>query len=209
MLRRKFKRRPSPLTPKQLRLLTFIRDFISARGYAPTMQELADEFGVNKVTVFEHIGALQKKGYLRRVRYKARSLRLSDNIAFPDQRATRLPLVGTIAAGRPIEAIEDREVLDLEELFVSPHETFVLRVSGDSMIEDRICDGDLVVVAKRETARDGETVVALLDDGEATLKRLYREKDGIRLQPANPDYQPIKVKNVQIQGVVVGVVRKY
>jgi repressor LexA len=203
------KRRFGLLTPKQLRVLTFIRDYSHARGYAPTMQELADEFGISKVTVFEHIGALQKKGYLKRARHKARSLQLSEDIRFPDERATRLPLVGVIAAGQPIEAIEDREVLDLEELFVSAHETFVLRVRGDSMVDDRICDGDLVVVEKRETARNGETVVALLEEGEATLKRFYREADGIRLQPANPKYKPIKTKNVRIQGVVVGVVRTY
>jgi repressor LexA len=208
MLRKPKKRLPT-LTPKQLRVLTYIRDFSNARGYAPTMQELADEFGVSKVTVFEHIAALQKKGYLKRIRHKARSLRLSEGLTFNDQRPTRLRLAGTIAAGQPIEAIEEREVLDLEELFVSPHETFVLRVRGDSMIEDRICDGDFVVIEKRDTARDGETVVALLEDGEATLKRFYKEAGGVRLQPANPKYAPIRTKDVRIQGVVVGVVRKY
>jgi repressor LexA len=206
---RSMKRRLGSLTPKQLRVLTFIRDFSKARGYAPTMQELANEFGVSKVTVFEHIGALQKKGYLKRVRHRARSLQLSEQISFPDERATRLPLVGVIAAGRPIEAIEEREVLDLEDMFVSAHETFVLRVRGDSMVDDHIRDGDFVVVEKRATARDGETVVALLDNGEATLKRFYREPDGARLQPANPNYRPIKTKNVSVQGVVVGVVRRY
>jgi repressor LexA len=199
----------SSLTPKQLRVLTFIRDFSHARGYAPTMQELADEFGVSKVTVFEHIAALQKKGFLKRSRHKARSLRLSEDIAFPDERATCLPLAGTIAAGRPIEAVEEREVVDLEEMFVSPHGNFVLRVRGDSMIGDHICDGDYVIVERRETARDGETVVALLDDGEATLKRFYRTSNGIRLQPSNPAYEPLIVPDVKVQGVVVGVLRQY
>ena len=203
------KRPLSPLTPKQLRVLTFIRDHIHAHGFAPTMQELGDEFGVSKVTVFEHITALQRKGYLRRSKHKARSLRLSSRIEFPDERPTRLPLVGTIAAGLPIEAIEDREVLDLEEMFVSPHGNFVLRVRGDSMIDDSICDGDYVIAEKRETARDGETVVALIADGEATLKRFYRTSKGIRLEAANPAYEPIITKNVQIQGVVVGVLRRY
>jgi len=203
------RRRPAPLTPKQLRVLTFIRDFSHARGYAPTMQELADEFGVSKVTVFEHIVALQRKGYLKRARHRARSLRLSAGIRFPDERPTRLRLVGTIAAGSPIEAIEQAEVLDLEDMFVSPHGNFVLRVRGDSMIDDQICDGDYVIVEKREVARDGETVVALLDSGEATLKRFYRERDGARLQPANPAYKPIVTKNVRIQGVVVGILRRY
>ncbi|MGD8452402.1 MAG: transcriptional repressor LexA [Phycisphaerae bacterium] len=202
--------RPQPsLTPKQLRVLTFIRDFSRAKGYAPTMQELADEFGVSKVTVFEHIAALHKKGYLKRSRHKARSLQLSDAIHFPDERATLLPLAGTIAAGAPIEAVEQDESLDLEEMFVSPHGNFVLRVRGDSMIEDQICDGDYVIIEKRQTARDGETVVALLDSGEATLKRFYREPHGIRLQPANPAYKPIMTKNVDIQGVVVGILRRY
>ncbi len=206
---RKSKKELTSLTPKQLRVLTFIRDYTNARGYAPTMQEIADEYGVSKVTVFEHIAALQKKGFLKRTRHRARSLRLNANINFPDERPTRLPLVGTIAAGMPIEAIEDREVLDLEELFVSPHENFVLKVRGDSMIDDNICDGDYVVIEKRETACNGETVVALLEDGEATLKRFYRDRRGVRLQPANPAFKPIITKHVQIQGVVVGVVRKY
>ncbi len=196
------------LTPKQLRVLTFIRDYSRTHGYAPTMQELADEFGVSKVTVFEHIEALEKKGYLQRLPYKARSLQLNENIDFPDERPTRLPLAGTIAAGRPIEAIEDNEVLDLEEIFMTSGKNFVLRVRGDSMIEDRICDGDYIVVEQRGTARNGETVVALLDDGEATLKRFYREKNGVRLQPANSAYEPIIAKNVDIQGVVVGVLRR-
>jgi repressor LexA len=144
------------LTPKQLRVLTYIRDFSRSKGYAPTMQELADEFDVSKVTVFEHIAALERKGYLKRSRHKARSLQLNKSIDFPDEGATRLPLAGTIAAGQPIEAIEDRETIDLESMFVSPHGTYVLQVRGDSMIEDNICDGDLVVIEKRETARDGE-----------------------------------------------------
>ncbi len=209
MPRRKSASPQASLTPKQLRVLTFIRDFTRARGYAPTMQELADDFGVSKVTVFEHIVALQRKGYLRRSRHKARSLRLSEDLELPDERPTVLPLAGTIAAGRPIEAIEDREVLNLEDLFVSPHGCFALRVRGDSMIEDNICDGDFVVVEQRNTARDGETVVALLEDGEATLKRFYRTRDGIKLQPANPAYEPLFVKDVQIQGVVVGVIRRF
>ncbi len=203
------KRKPPPLTPKQLRVLTFIRDFTRAYGYAPTMQELGDEFGVSKVTVFEHIAALQKKGYLRRTKHKARSLRLKSDIVFADERATRLPLVGVIAAGLPIEAIEDREVLDLEEMFVSPHGNFVLRVRGDSMIGDNISDGDYVICEKRETAHDGETVVALIDGEEATLKRFFRTSRGIRLEASNPAYEPIISKNVEIQGVVVGVLRSY
>ena len=203
------KKSPPPLTPKQLRVLTFIRDFTHARGYAPTMQELGDEFGVSKVTVFEHVAALQKKGYLKRSKHKARSLRLSSKIDFADERPTRLPLMGRVAAGLPIEAIEDKEVLDLEEMFVSPYGSFVLRVKGDSMIGDNIADGDYVIVEQRNTARNGETVVALIEGEEATLKRFYKTPQGVRLEAANPAYEPIIAKNVEIQGVVTGVLRKY
>lgn len=209
MARRKSpKKLEANLTPKQLRLLTFVRDFRHAKGYSPTMQELADEFEVSKVTVFEHVEALQRKGFLERLPHKARSLQIKEGYEFPDQRPTMLPLAGYIAAGRPIEAIQNDESLDLEDMFASRGRNFVLKVRGDSMIDDQIRDGDFVVVEKRETARNGETVVALLDDGNATLKRFYREKEGVRLQPANPKYQPIITKNVSVQGIVVGVIRR-
>ena len=205
------------LTPKQLKILTRIRDFRLTRGLSPTMQELADELGVSKVTVFEHVEALIRKGALHREPNKARSLELTDEVDLPDERHTRLPLVGTIAAGSPIEAVEDREHLDLEDLFIAPGRggdgagnKFVLRVRGDSMIEDCIRDGDFVICEKRNAARNGETVVALLSTGEATLKRMYKERDGrIRLQPANDRYEPIFVQadDLNIQGVCIGVVR--
>jgi repressor LexA len=134
-------------------------------------------------------------------------LQICPEFEFEHEKPTRLPMIGCIAAGSPIEAIEDSEYLDLEELFASPNNTFVLQVQGDSMIEDHICDGDFVVCQKRNTARNGETVVALLPSGEATLKRFYREKGQIRLQPANADYEPILVKDVQIQGVMLGLIR--
>lgn len=205
------------LTPKQLKVLTRIRDLRLTRGYSPTMQELADELGVSKVTVFEHVEALIKKGALIRQPNKARSLEVSPAIHLPDeQRGTRLPLVGSIAAGSPIEAVESREHLDLEELFAPrgsmAGNSFVLRVRGDSMIDEQIRDGDFVICEKRTQARNGQTVVALLDTGEATLKKLYRERDGkIRLQPANEAYEPLWVEpdELQIQGIVIGVVRTY
>ena len=195
-------------TPRQLEILTFIRDFRAKNGYSPTMQEIGDHLNLTKVTVFEHVGALEKKGLLSRgAKHSARSLRVSPKAEFPQQRRTLLPLVGRIAAGMPIEAVEDRESVDLEELFANTRETFVLRVTGDSMIEDHICDGDYVVCERRSDARNGETVVALVENGEATLKRFFREKGRIRLQPANENYKPIYVNDVQIQGVVVGVLR--
>ena len=204
------------LTPKQLHILSRIRDLRLARGYSPTMQELADELGVSKVTIFEHVEALIKKGALVRQPNKARSLAVDPSVQFPDeQRATRLPLVGTIAAGAPIEAVEDREHVDLEDLFASRGrlgDTFVLRVRGDSMIGEQIRNHDFVICLKQNTARNGQTVVALLDTGEATLKKFFREKNGrVRLQPANEAYEPLFVEpeQIQVQGVVIGVVRTY
>ncbi|MEM6334564.1 MAG: transcriptional repressor LexA [Planctomycetota bacterium] len=206
------------LTPKQLRILTRIRDSRASRGYSPTMQELADELGVSKVTVFEHVEALIKKGALMREANKARSLQVSPDLTLPDEEShTRLPLVGSIAAGSPIEAVESREHLDLAELFTPARggvtdNIFVLKVRGDSMIDDHIADGDFVVCEKRETYRNSQTVVALVDNEEATLKRYYKEPNGrIRLQPANERYEPIWVEphQLQLQGVVIGVIRTF
>ena len=198
------------LTPRQLEILTFIRDSKRRNGYSPTMQEIADLLDISKVTVFEHIGALVRKGLLRRLPHKARSLELTDAVSFPDERPSAIPLAGRIAAGRPIEAIEDTRVIDLESLFASRQGTFGLEVEGDSMIDEQIRPGDFVIVEQRRNVRDGDTVVALLADGEATLKKMYREGRRIRLQPANRKYKPVyaNVGEVEIQGVVIGVVRR-
>ncbi|HTV48836.1 MAG TPA: transcriptional repressor LexA [Phycisphaerae bacterium] len=198
-------------TPKQLAILTAIRDYRRQQGFSPTMQELADQLGVSKVTVFEHVEALERKKLIQREPHRARSLMVHPTVKLPDEiRSTAMPLVGTIAAGRPIEAVETPDTVDLEEMFSSRHSTFILRVRGDSMIEDHIADGDLVVVESRPSARDGDIVVALLPDDSATLKRFYREKDRIRLQPANGDMKPIYVgPDLKIRGVVIGVLRAY
>lgn len=197
------------VTPRQLEILRFIRDFRNQHGYSPTMQEIGDHLKLTKVTVFEHVGALERKGLLHRgAKHSARSLQVSEDFDFQDERPNRMPLVGQIAAGSPIEAIENRQTLDIEGLFGHKPGTFALRVTGQSMINDHIQDGDFVICERRETANNGEVVVALLEDGEATLKRFYREKGRIRLQPANPTFKPIYVENVSIQGVVVGVIRK-
>jgi repressor LexA len=173
------------------------------------MQEIGDALGLTKVTVFEHAKALERKGLLRRgPKHSARSLQVSDEFTFPEDEPSRLPLVGRIAAGRPIEAIEDREELDLVGMFESRAPTFVLRVTGESMIDEQIRDGDYVICEKRTEPRNGETVVAVLEDGEATLKKFYRESERIRLQPANAAFDPIYVRDVDIQGVVVGVIRR-
>jgi repressor LexA len=164
------------LTPRQLDVIVAIRNYRHLHGYSPTMQELADQLGTSKVTIFEHVGALEKKRVLRRDKHKARSLELVSDERLPDEnRSTKLPLLGNIAAGSPIEAIEQREELDLETLFHAKAGVYVLRVRGDSMIEDHLCDGDYVVIERREIARNGEQVVALLDTGEATLKRFTRK----------------------------------
>jgi repressor LexA len=213
MMARRSNRQPDGLTPRQLEVLRFVQDYQRGHGYSPTMQELADRFGVSKVTIFEHLGALEEKGWLSRAKYKARSLRIDPNVELPepDPEAGGFPLAGYIAAGRPIEAVEDDRRLDVDSLFASRRSIFVLEVRGDSMIDEHIAEGDYVIVEQREDPRDGQTVVALVDGSEATLKKFYREGSQILLQPANPAYEPIRVPpdQVDIQGVVIGVIRKF
>lgn len=199
------------LTPRQLEILGQIRETRRRHGYSPTMQELADEFQINKVTVFEHVSALVKKGLLRRLPNKARSLEPTDLAeSLDDVRPTVFALAGRIAAGYPVEAFEDTETIDLETLFTRPGNVYVLQVRGDSMIDEQIRDGDYVVVEDRKNPRNGETVVAYLERGEATLKRFYRQGKKVRLEPANAAFQPIVVdgREVDIQGIVIGVVRR-
>jgi repressor LexA len=200
------------LTPRQIDVIVAIRNFRHINGYSPTMQELADQLGTSKVTIFEHVNALEKKRMLKRDRHKARSLEIISDEKLPDEdRNTKLPLLGTIAAGSPIEAVETREEIDLEKLFASKTGVYVLKIRGDSMIEDHLCDGDYVIIERRENAKNGEQVVALLDTGEATLKRYYKEGHRIRLQPANSSMEPryIEADRCRIQGVVIGVLRSY
>ncbi len=200
------------VTPRQLEILTLIRDFRSNRGFSPTMQELADRLGVSKVTVFQHLDALVEKGLIQKSRHRARSLVLTNRVKFQEQHDQSLPLLGYIAAGAPIEAIQTDEKLEVPSMFRrTPGKNFVLRVRGDSMIDEQIRDGDFVIVDSRSQPRDGQTVVALLENGEVTLKQFYREGTTIRLQPANDAYDPLYVpaNELTVQGVVVGVLRKY
>jgi len=201
------------LTPKQLRILQLIRDSRIRRGYSPTMQELADEIGVSKVTVFEHVEALIKKGALIREANKARSLSIAEGVAVPDEsRPLKFPLVGKIAAGYPIEKVADADEIDLVDFLSTVDDagsTFALVVDGESMRDEGILDGDLVLLERAQVANNGDRVVALLEDGSTTLKTFYKENDHIRLQPANPEFEPIRVKFCQIQGIVKGVVRRY
>jgi repressor LexA len=202
------------LTPKQLRILQLIRDWRVRKGYSPTMQELADEIGVSKVTVFEHVEALIKKSALVREPNKARSLSIAEGIAVPDEaRPLRFPLVGKIAAGNPIERVANEDEIDLAEVLCPPQKaqnsTFALKVEGDSMRDEGILDGDFVLIERTQVATNGDKVVALLPDGSTTLKTFFKEDDHIRLQPANPQFDPIRVKFCQVQGIVKGVVRRY
>lgn len=174
------------------------------------MQELADEIGVSKVTVFEHVEALIKKGALIREANKARSLSIAEGISVPDEaRPLRFPLVGKIAAGYPIEKVQDEDELDLTDLAGADESLFALRVEGESMRDEGILEGDYVLIRRTDVARDGDRVVALLPDGQTTLKTFFKKDDHILLQPANPEFEPIKVKFCQIQGVVRGVIRRY
>jgi len=193
------------LTARQREIFDFIRSKIFERGYGPTVRETADRFGIRSPNgVMCHLRALEKKEIIRREPNMSRAIQLVDD----GPSDTGMPLAGVIAAGKPIEAIEQEERIDFRDMF-GKSDLFALQVRGQSMIEDQIADGDIVVVKKQETARDGQIVVALLNDGDATLKRFFREPNRIRLEPANREMKPIYSKNVRIMGVVVGVVRRY
>jgi repressor LexA len=201
-----------PLTRRQKQILTFLESYIQANGYAPSFEEIADKFHLNSLaTVHEHLTNLEQKGYIRRTHNESRAIEM---VPRPGQTgATELPLLGQVAAGEPIEAIPQPETIAIpNDLLPRRGSAYVLRVRGDSMIDDHIEDGDYVVVHNRNTANQGQMVIALLQGTSATVKRIYREADGwVRLQPANDQMQPIRVheNDLLIQGVVVGVIRKY
>lgn len=199
-----------PLTRRQHQLLEFFQEYTRTHGISPTLEEMAQHFGLSKVTVFGHVAELERKGVLKRhARNISRGLQLHPDVSPPETPEGLVPVLGTIAAGRPIEANETNELLSWSDWVPSGKEVYVLRVRGNSMIEDAICDGDLVLVEHRSDARDGETVVAVLPGEEATLKRFYREADGFRLQPANAAMEPIHTRDLEVRGVVLGVLRKY
>src|SRR5579862_6680379 len=198
-------------TPKQLQILKLIHQFQEEHGYSPTYAELAKQLGVSTITVFEHLEALERKNAIRRRRHEARSVEIIEPNFLREQTTRKsLQIKGAIAAGAPIEAVEvnTTEELPLGEVFGCKPNSFMLRVKGDSMIEDHIMDGDLIVVEGRDTANDGEIVVALDENGQATLKRFYRENGKIRLQPSNPTMPPIIVDNCKIQGEFKGLIRR-
>lgn len=201
-----------PLTKRQKEILDYIDGFIADQGYAPSFEEIAAHFGyASLATVHEHLSNLERKGYIRKSYNESRSIEL----VAPGHGAPtlELPLMGAVAAGLPIEAIPDTETVAVPpDMVRRQKENYVLRVEGNSMIEEQIRDGDYIVVQAQQNAEDGEMVVALVGGESATVKKLYREPGGrIRLQPANPTMEPILVdaRDVRIQGVVVGVIRKY
>ncbi|MHC4460124.1 MAG: transcriptional repressor LexA [Planctomycetota bacterium] len=208
------------LTPRQLQLLKAICLFQTSRCYSPTIGELASELGLSRSTVFEHIDELRKKGLLSSSPGRARSLkptskaqellnRLSNHSSdsYPKP-PNGIPLVGKVAAGLPIEAIENPELLSLSSHFAAGDDTFALEVTGDSMVDDDIRDGDFVICRRTPLANNGQLVIAIVDNENATLKRFHKEKTQVRLQPANADYDPIYSDNCRIEAVVVGLVRK-
>lgn len=205
----------APILPKtKQKVLHYLKSYIAEHGYAPTLTEIADHLGVSALsTVHEHLEFLAERGFIEREEGTERGLTVTEKVRRAAQalaRSIALPVVGVIAAGSPIEAIENRDLtLAVPEELTQGKNAYVLKVRGDSMIESFIADGDYVVVEKTDYARDGDTVVALLDDGTATLKKMFKKRNFIRLQPANRKYSPIDVKSVIIQGKVLGVIRQY
>lgn len=209
------------LTPKQLQVLRHIAAFHGSQCYSPTIAELATQLSLSRSTVFEHLGELQKKSLLTTSPGRARSLKLtpqgqrllrhSEPQESEDEQQPRagVPLLGRVAAGLPVEAVENREHLSLGSCFGTGDDLFALQVRGDSMIEENIRPGDYVICRRAQHAENGALVVAVVHEDGATLKRFYRERDQARLQPANPNYQPIYCDDCRIEAVVVGLLRKF
>lgn len=205
------------LTKRQKEIYDYIADFVQRNGYSPSFEEIGEGMGLSSLaTVHKHISNLEKKGLLKRGYNKSRSIdvlppkgALKKTMTMPPPVA--LPLMGRIAAGRPIEAVENSETLSLADFTNGSKDVYVLRVVGESMQDEHIVEGDYVIVESTKTARDGEIVVALVENSDATLKRIYREGDKVRLQPSNAKMQAIIVPahNVDVQGRVIGVLRKY
>ncbi|MBI2690152.1 MAG: transcriptional repressor LexA [Acidobacteria bacterium] len=206
------------LTRRQKEVLDFLEQFIDKHRYSPSYEELAEGLSLNSLaTIHKHISSLESKGYLRRAFNQSRSLEIAPRYAAEIEKrkaaesGLAVPLMGRIAAGAPVEAPANPEMLHFQD-FAGDAATYALQVRGESMIDDHICDGDFVLIQKMDSVRDGDIVVALVDGMETTLKRLYREPNGqIRLQPANSTMDPIYVpaSSLQIQGKLIAVLRKY
>ncbi len=200
----------TPLTKRQREILDYLEDFIREHGYAPSLEEIGHRFGLSSLaTVHKHLTNLEEKGCIRRSWNRSRSVEMVATKSA--SRAIDLPMLGYVAAGTPIEAVPGTDTIAVPESLAGKRDSYVLRVKGDSMIDEQIRDGDYVVVEDRRTADNGEMVIALVEGMDVTLKKFYREHGQIRLQPANASMQPILLHPdaVQVQGVVVGVMRKY
>jgi repressor LexA len=200
------------LTKRQREILTYLGNYSESNGYAPSFEEIAEQFNYNSLaTVHEHLSNLERKGYIKRSYNESRAIQILPSECFP--RAVELPLLGSVAAGMPIEAVASGETLAVPESFLRKSGNhYVLKVRGQSMIDAHIGDGDFVIVNERQNADNGEMVIAMMQGTSATVKKFYRERDGrIRLQPANESMEPIFVheNDISIQGVVVGVLRRY
>jgi repressor LexA len=194
------------LTKRQKEILDYVQNFIDSHDYAPSYREIADHFKLGSIaTVADHLENLEGKGFITRDHNEARSLQLSPRF---NERDFEVQLMGTIAAGYPIEAIRTRETIDIPRDMMGKN-VFALKVRGDSMIDDGIFDGDYVIIEQTSNPKNGDIVVALLDNENATLKRFYKEKGRIRLQPANSNFKPIFSNKVVVQGRVKGVIRKF
>jgi len=199
------------LTPRQRQVYDFVCRFIDSKHYAPTIAEIREQFGLSSpATVHQLLSTLEREGLIRRIPHASRGIEIvkQEN----QEQALEIPLLGIVAAGQPIEAILNNEVIGIPAGMLGRSRTFALRVRGDSMIDENIADGDYLIVESRSTATNGQVVVALVDGVDATVKRFHQEGDSIRLQPANPNYKPIVISpanRVSIQGAVIGLIRKY
>ena len=203
---------PITLYKRQKQILDFIGQYIQKFGTSPTLQEIADSLGVSSLaTVHEHLQTLSKKGVIRRFEGAVRGIELIDSKIGAAIEGIELPILGYIAAGSPIQPMTDpnTSLRVASSMLSGKKRSYVLQVRGDSMIEEGILDGDFVVIEEKKEARDGEIVVALLDNGLATLKKFFKEATRIRLEPANSTMKPIYASNVTIQGAVVGLVRRF
>jgi repressor LexA len=199
-----------PVSPRQRQVYDYLSRYFDAHRHAPTIAEIGAHFNLSSPSTVHHIlTGLEREGLIRRIPNVSRGIEI---VRQESEEGPEIPLLGVVAAGQPIEAILSNETVHVPRDMVGRGRTYALRVRGDSMIGDHICEGDLIVVQSRQTAENGQTVVALIDGTDATVKRFYKARDHIRLEASNPKYKPIIVKpadRLNIQGVVVGVIRKY
>ena len=200
-----------PITARQRRVLDYIRHYFEMRQEAPTIAEIGKEFGMTSSASAHHVvSILEREGLIRRIPNVSRGIELVEETSGPEK--YEIPLLGVVAAGAPIEAILNYESVSIPPDMMREGRMFALRVRGDSMIDEQIRDHDLIILQSQQTAENGQTVVALIDGSDATVKRFYGGRNQVRLEPANPSYKPIVIRppeRVQIQGVVIGVIRKY